>query len=173
MKIKTLFIAILLSLACVAAYATPTETETVTETATETVTATNTETVTETVTETNTPNWTATESPTITPTSTITMTATNTPTPQPKVFAYPNPAYSGFVTIAYPIEESKTAKQVEIILYGTDGEETGTVTDNTPNGYTRFDISKMARGIYFYQTVIYYTDGTKTVKKHEKFAVVK
>lgn len=191
MKIKTLFIAIVLSLASVAAYATPTVTETVTET----VTATTTETATETVTGTNTPDWTATDSPTTTLTSTITMTATesptitltstitltftitmtatNTPTPQAAVFAYPNPAYAGFVTIAYPIDPAKTAKQVEIILYSTDGEETGRVTDDAPNGYCRFDISKMSRGVYFYKTIIRYTDGSQTVKKHEKFAVVR
>jgi len=145
----------------------------ITDTPTETVTATVTETVTETVTQTNTPDWTATETPTITMTHTITATPTMTPTPQQKVLAYPNPAYSNTMGIAYPLDSAKTARLVEIKIYNAAGEKSMTVIDDDPHGYTKFDIAKLSRGIYFYRLKVIYADGTEVKPDPEKFSVIR
>ncbi len=157
---KTIFLAVIALLASAALFA---STETPTETAT----------VTETVTQTNTPDWTATETPTITMTHTITATPTMTPTPQQKVIAYPNPAYSNTMGIAYPLDNSKTVRKAEIKIYNAAGEKVLTVIDDDPHGYTKFDIARLSRGVYFYRIKITYNDGTETKTEPEKFSVIR
>ncbi len=169
MKIKAILFTIfaLLVFSASAFALTETVTETMTQTTTQTVTATITET------ETQTPDWTATPSFTPTSTATITQTSTITPTPQPKIFSYPNPAYSDTMTIAYPLDDSRTPKRVVIVIKSLNGAEAGRIYDDVPCGYTKFKISEMARGIYFYQLITRYTDGHETVSEFHKFAVVK
>ncbi|MFP4465455.1 MAG: hypothetical protein ACLFP1_00205 [Candidatus Goldiibacteriota bacterium] len=174
MKIfKLCFIGFIFVFAASTVFATETVTQTTTETTTQTVTPTTTQTATQTVTETATPDWTPTGTFTITPTATITPTFTSTPTPQPKFFAYPNPAYTNEITIAYPLDDAKTPLRATIIINAVNGEEAGRIYDDTPNGYTRFDITALARGVYFYRLIIKYTDNSETVHKYKKFSVVK
>ncbi len=138
------------------------DTETVTPTITETPTATITETVT--------------VSPTETTTFTITPTYTITPSPQATIFAYPNPAaYRDSMAIAYP---SKTGADVDflrvvITIYAVNGDFVARIIDDKPNGYTTFDIRKLARGTYIYKLEVRYKDGTSETYKYKKFAVIK
>lgn len=162
---KLLIIAILLLSAGLLLADTPTDTATPTQTMTST--------------ETLTPTISATiaETSTITQTYTITPTFTITPTPQAKAFAFPNPAKNtNEIGFAYPIESGKTAQMATIIIKAVNGEEAGRAYDPTPNGYTYIDISKYARGVYMYQIIIHYTDGTDKkypIDKLGRFAVIK
>ena len=177
---KILFIAVLLMtggllFGVVTETNTPTVTMTVTETVTETISPTFTETMV--VTDTMTP--TITQTVTDSPTSTATFTIT--PTPQGKAFAFPNPAKNTtWVGFAYPMDHNSNDKPVQmvtIIVKAIDGAEAGRAYDQTPNGYTRVDITKYARGIYFYQIIVRFTDGTEKKypleTKFGKFAVIK
>jgi hypothetical protein len=164
---------------------TPTTTETVTatSTATFTVTPTTTETIVASETMTSTITDTNTQTFTNSPTSTITPTFTVTPTPQGKAFAFPNPAKNTKeIGFAYPLYENnienpdKKVQFVTIIVKAVNGEEAGRAYDPSPNGYTYVDISKYARGIYLYQIILRYPDGTEKkfpLDKFGKFAVIK
>jgi hypothetical protein len=153
---------------------TETSTATITETASITETSTETADVTTTVTRTITDTYT--DTATSTPTFTITPTFTSSPTPQASVYAYPNPAaYRDTIFIAYP---SKTGlatdiKRVLITVYGANGDYVSRITDDTPNGYTEFNITKLARGTYIYKVLIRYQDGTEETFKYKKFAIIK
>jgi hypothetical protein len=141
-----------------------------------TPTDTPTETVTQTDTQTPTITTTSTSTPTITCTPSITPTFTNSPTPQASVYAYPNPAaYRDNMFIAYPSKTGAASdfKRVIITIYGANGDLVDRVIDDFPNGYTEFDISKFARGMYAYKLVVRYQDGTEETYKYKKFAVIK
>ncbi len=152
---KFIFLAVLLLFAAPVAFCVPT---------TETITPTETVTITETATPADTS--------TITPTATITATFTVTPVAQDKILAYPNPVPKGAkeMGISYPI--ANIAK-VQIIIYAVDGSKVGEITDKTPNGYTHFNIERLSRGIYLYQVIIEYSDGSKKKEPLGKFAIVK
>jgi hypothetical protein len=130
-------------------------------------------TITPTVTETGT----NTITPTITPTSTITPTFTPWPVPQApqgKVFAYPNPATTSRMAIAYPVDATKTPVSVMVVIKAISGDEAGRVYDTGPYwGYISVDITNYARGIYMFKVVITYSDGSVTNTPFSKFAIIK
>jgi hypothetical protein len=171
-----LFSSLLMLSFCVQAFA-DTSTDTVTPTITETVTTTITETVSPTSTETNETTLTVTQTITETAspvsTFTITETFTCTATPQGKVFAYPNPVYTNTLTIAYPIDGSRSVQTAQIKIYNLKGDNVAVITDDSPHGYTPFQIDKLARGTYFYRVTINYLGGSTVTTKYEKFSVIK
>jgi hypothetical protein len=129
-----------------------------------------TETLTATITET------LTNTPTITPTFTITQTYTSSPTPQASVYAYPNPAvHRDTMFVAYPSKYGSASyfKRVIITIYGANGDYVARITDDFPNGYTEFNITKLARGTYVYKVLVRYQDGTEDLYKYKKFAIIK
>lgn len=171
-----------------AATDTPTFTETATDVPTSTITRTSTITPTHTIsrTHTNTPTVTNTHtnSPTASPTFTITPTFTNSPTPQQDVYAYPNPAaYRDTMFVAYPSKfcsapaptpcVDNNFKRVIITIYGANGDYVSRITDDFPNGFTEFDITKLARGTYIYKVLVRYEDDTEDIYKYKRFAIIK
>jgi len=175
MKIKHLFIItfILTVFSGAALYAdTPTATPTLTISPTWTISETHT--VSPTITETHTVSPTFTVTPTITQTHTITPTFTITPTPQKTVFVYPNPvAYNNSLSVAYPIIEGKNAVQLEVKIYAINGDHVVTIARDLPDGYTTFDITDLARGIYIYKVIVRYSDSTEDTSEFKKFVVIK
>ncbi len=75
--------------------------------------------------------------------------------------------------VAYPITDSKTAERAIITIHAVNGDFVARITDDYPNGYTMFDISKLARGIYLYKITVRYADGTEDIHKYRKFSVIK
>lgn len=116
-----------------------------------------------------------TQTQTITPSATVSPTATIS-IPQQKVFAFPNPVKIGQeIFFAYPVKNNilENLKIVRILIYTVNGDKAYEVIDTVPDGYTRFDTSRMARGIYFYRIVAEYADGSTVKENYHKFAVVK
>lgn len=157
MKMKNMLIllAVFAFLPALALADTPTFTPTLTPTITESMTVT----------------------PTITATFTITPTFTNSPTPQAVgMYAYPNPAaYRHTMGITYPVKTGKASalKNVEIKIYAANGDYAAHIIDGTPNGYTVFNIDKLARGTYIYKVIVRYLDGTEDNYPYKKFSIIK
>ena len=171
LKISMILLVIIACLPAIASADTPTSTETSTATVTPTITGTP-----PTATYSPTATGTFTVTPTITPSSTITQTWTASPTPQASVFAYPNPAaYRDTMFIAYPSKTNNAAdiKRVIITIYGANGDYVSRIIDDTPNGYTEFNITKLARGMYIYKVLVRYLDGTEDKYTYKKFAIIK
>ncbi len=116
-----------------------------------------------------------TQTQTVTPSATVTPTATIS-IPQQQVFAFPNPVKIGQeIFFAYPVRNNilQNLKTVRILIYTVNGDKAYEVIDTAPDGYTRFDTSNMARGVYFYRITAEYTDGSTVKQDYHKFAVVK
>jgi len=116
--------------------------------------------------------------PTTTQTSTASSTVTPTPTistPQGKVFTYPDPAKIGQIMFfAYPVKDNNLSnlKYVDILIYNVNGDKVYEVVDSQPDGYTAFDTSSLARGVYIYKIIVHYADGSAVKQDYHKFAVV-
>lgn len=133
----------------------PTPTFTVTRTVTRTATRTATPTVSPTVTISPTLSPTATPSPSPPPTPTITPTPPPTSTPQPvaagEVIVYPSPAKDDALWFYYTAVEPC---RVRIEIFNVAGEKVETLCDSLDAAgprRTRWDIRRVAPGVYFYR----------------------